>query len=297
MTRTQRRNGLGRGLASLIPDSALELDGESGPSRALRQVPIDELDANPEQPRECFDPAELDALAQSIRTHGIMSPLLVRREEGRYILIAGERRLRAAALAGLTEVPVWVREVESAADSLELALVENLQRSDLDPIEAARGYQRLKEVYGYTQEEVARKVAKDRSTVANAMRLLKLPEFALKSLRDGQISAGHARALLPLAGDESDLKQTLARIVVRDLNVRKTEKLVAELTRVDATTRAMRRTRVEQTLTFATKVITRALKTAVEIKPRKRGGGRIVIQYADGEELDRLIDHLRQTQK
>lgn len=293
MNPTPRRNGLGRGLASLIPDSALEVDVLANESKGLRTVPLDEIDANPEQPRERFDPTELDALASSIKTHGIMSPLIVCREEGRYVLIAGERRLRAAALAGLSEVPVLVRALDGESDSLELALVENLQRADLDPIESAKGYRRLQEVYGYTQEEVAQKVGKERSTVANALRLLKLPEIVLQALREGQISAGHARALLPLSGDESELRRLLSQIIVRDLNVRRVEQLVAELTRFDPVTTKNTRSQTEKALKYATKLLTKALKTGVEIRPRKRGGGKIVIQYADAEELERLISELR----
>ena len=183
MNPTSRRNGLGRGFASLIPDSALDVDVLENERRDLRTVPIDEIDPNPEQPREVFQPEELDSLAASIKNHGVMTPLLVRREEGRYVLIAGERRLRAAGLAGLTEVPVMVRELAEESDPLELALVENLQRADLDPIEAAKGYQRLQQTYGYTQDEVSKRVGKERSTIANALRLLQLPDFVLHALR------------------------------------------------------------------------------------------------------------------
>lgn len=293
MNPTPRRNGLGRGLASLIPDSALEVDVLSNESKGLRTVPLDEIDANPDQPRERFDPTDLDALASSIKTHGIMSPLIVCREEGRYVLIAGERRLRAAALAGLSEVPVLVRALVGDSDSLELALVENLQRADLDPIEAAKGYRKLQQNHGYTQEEVAQKVGKERSTIANALRLLKLPNIVLQALREGQISAGHARALLPLAGDENELRRLLSQIIVRDLNVRRVEQLVAELTRFDPVTTKNTRSQTEKALRYATKLLTKALKTGVEIRPRKRGGGKIVIQYSDAEELERLITELR----
>jgi len=293
MNPSPRRNGLGRGLASLIPDSALEVDVLSNESKGLRTVPLDEIDANPDQPRERFDPTELDALASSIKVHGIMSPLIVCREEGRYVLIAGERRLRAAALAGLSEVPVLVRALAGDSDSLELALVENLQRADLDPIEAAKGYRRLQENHGYTQEEVAQKVGKERSTVANALRLLKLPDIVLQALREGQISAGHARALLPLSGDENELRRLLSQIIVRDLNVRRVEQLVAELTRFDPVKTKNTRSQTEKALRYATKLLTKSLKTGVEIRPRKRGGGKIVIQYSDSEELERLITELR----
>ena len=171
--------------------------------------------------------------------------------------------------------------------------MENLQRSDLDPIESAKGYQRLQEVYGYTQEEVAQKVGKERSTVANALRLLKLPDLVLQALRDGQISAGHARALLPLAGDEGELRRLLAQIITRELSVRRVEQLVGEITRFEPESGRSRRQKTEKALKYATKLLTKALKTGVEIRPRKRGGGKIVIQYGDAEELERLITELR----
>lgn len=289
MSRLQAR-GLGRGLASLIPDDALE-GGGAPPESPFRCVPIDEIRPNPEQPREVFDTAEIGSLADSIRAHGVLSPLVVRRHEGRYVLIAGERRLRAAGLAGLVEVPVVVREADRAHEQLELALVENLQRTDLDPIEAAHGFQRLVSEYGLTQDEVAARVGKDRSTVANAIRLLKLPEFVLTALREGRISAGHARALLPL-DDEDELRHVLARIIAQHLSVRATERLVAQLAKVQAVRQADRRSK-QRTLDYATKLLQEALHTSVQIKPLKGGGGRIVIDYADGEDLERLITQLR----
>lgn len=284
--------GLGRGLASLIPDSALDgSDGGPTDASALRMVPLDEIRPNPEQPREVFDADELEGLAGSIRTHGVLTPLVVRRHEGRYVLIAGERRLRASALAGLEQVPVIVREADTAHVQLELALVENLQRSDLDPVEAARGFDRLMREYGYTQEQVAQKVGKDRSTVANAVRLLKLPEMVLTALREGKISAGHARALLPLE-DLDELRQLLARIIAQQLSVRATERLVAQMVEVQTVRAADRRNR-QRTMEYATKLLEDSLHTSVEIRPRKNGSGRIVIDYADAEDLERLISTLR----
>jgi len=283
--------GLGRGLASLIPDSALEMDALPAEREALRVVPIDEIRPNPEQPREVFDKVGLDELAASVRQHGLLSPLVVRREEGRYVVIAGERRLRAAALAGLTEVPVVVREAPERSKQLELALVENLQRADLDPIEAARGFQRLCDEYGYTQDQVAVAAGKDRSTVANAMRLLKLPDFVLAALRDGRISAGHARAMLALTGEE-ELRKVLAKVIAQHLNVRQTERLVNELVRVPPVLSHDRRRR-ERSLEYAVKLLEEALHTSVAIQPRKKGGGRIVIDWSDAEDLERLISLLR----
>jgi ParB family chromosome partitioning protein len=281
---------LGRGLAALIPDSALDTGAPAKERPTLRLVPIDEIRANPHQPREVFDPAELSALSESIRAHGILSPLLCRREEGRYVLIAGERRLRAAALAGLTEVPVVLKEADEASTQLELALVENLQRTDLDPLEAARGYQKLMDDYGYTQDEVARRVGKERPTVANALRLLKLPAFVQDAVRDGRITAGHARAMLPLS-DAEELRRLVARIVAQGLSVRSVEKIVAQL--VKPASRATGKDRRDRTWEYATKVLSESLHATVAIKGRKDGSGTIVIDYSDTEHLDRLIEQLR----
>jgi len=291
VSRTAKK-GLGRGLASLIPDSALDGDVLPATRSKLRVVPLDEIKPNPEQPRTVFSTEALGSLAASIKIHGVLQPLVVRRHDGRYVLIAGERRLRAAALAGLTEVPVVVREAEEASVQLELALVENLQRTDLDPVESALGFKRLMTEYAYTQEDVARKVGKDRSTVANSMRLLKLPGFALDALREGKISAGHARALLPVT-DEDELRRILNRVIVQQLNVRATERLVSSLVRVLPIRRTSQQTR-ERTLDYATQLLENALHTSVQIKSLKKGGGRIVIDFADGEDLERLINHLRQ---
>jgi ParB family chromosome partitioning protein len=291
MSRTPR--GLGRGLASLIPDSALDVDVLPPERNALRMVPLDEIRPNPEQPRQVFDAAELESLAASIRAHGVLSPLVVRRSEGRYILIAGERRLRASGLAGLEEVPVVVREADDPSNQLEVALVENLQRADLDPIEAARGFQRLIDEYGYTQEQVATAVSKDRSTVANLVRLLRLPEFVIDTLREGRISAGHARALLPLT-DEDELRRVLSKVLAHGLNVRATERLVADLVKVPSVVKTHQRRQRDRTLDYATKLLQESLHTSVDIKPKKKGGS-IVIDYADAEDLERLIGLLRES--
>ena len=283
--------GLGRGFASLIPEGALDALPAADSGR-LRMVPLDEVQPNPEQPREVFDGEELRSLAASIGAHGVLSPLVVRQEGGTYLLIAGERRLRASALAGLTEVPVIVYEgATGASEQLELALVENLQRSDLDPIETARGFERLMVEYGYTQEEVARRVGKNRATVANAVRLLKLPEFVLGAVRDGRISAGHARTLLPLT-DVDELRRVLAQVIAQQLSVRATERLVQRLVK-SAPVRVTERKERERTMDYATKLLEQALHTSVRIDRRKKGNGRIVIDFADGEDLERLIGLLR----
>lgn len=289
MSRPSR--GLGRGLASLIPDSALDPAANEEARTTYRTVPIDEIRPNPEQPREVFASEDLNQLSDSIRAHGVMSPLVVRKWEGRYVLIAGERRLRAAALAGLSEVPVILRSAENPGVQLELALVENLQRSDLDPIEAARGFQRLIEVYGYTQDGVAQRVGKNRSTVANAVRLLALPEFVLDAVREDVISAGHARALLPL-GQGARLREALDKVVAQSLSVRATERLVKRILAGETGTKGAPRT-----LQYANKLLSEALHTAVTIRPRKRGGGRIIVDYSSAEDLERLIGQIRKSKK
>jgi ParB family chromosome partitioning protein len=255
-------------------------------------VPIAEVHPNPEQPRTAFEPKALAQLANSIAAHGVLSPLVVRAAgTAGYILIAGERRLRAAGMAGLKEVPVLVHEgAEEAAVQLEIALVENLQREDLNPVEAAKGYQRLAKTYGYTQAKVAERVGKDRATVANAMRLLKLPEKILNLVEDGRLSAGHARALVPVE-DPGRLRHIVALILARSLSVRATERLVSETGRVPRVTRPAKQE--EKVLEYAARLLTRSLGTQVAIRNKGKGGGRIVIDYGDNEELERLIHHLR----
>ena len=287
---------VGRGLASLIPESALDTPVGApavGERDGLRMVPIDELRANPEQPRKAFAKGELEELAGSIKVHGVLSPLIVRRHDGRYVIIAGERRMKAAALAGLSEVPVVIREVDEANLQLELALVENLQRADLNPVEAATGFDRLINKHGYTQEQVASAVGKNRSTIANAVRLLNLPEFALDSLRNGDISAGHARALLPMADDHERLATVIDKIRTHALNVRQVERLVSENGGPTNVTGAPDRKRKEHEMEYAEKLLRESLHTSVSITPKKKGGGRISIDYADAEDLERLIGRLR----
>lgn len=291
MSSRAARRGLGRGLASLIPDDTFDGPEGSAPS-GFRMVPVEEIRPNPEQPRTSFDEEELAGLTRSIRESGILTPLVVRKHEGRYYLIAGERRLRAATRAGLSEVPVVLRQAEGRAEQLELALVENLQRSDLDPVEAAAGYARLVDEFGLTQAEVAERVGKNRSTISNAIRLLELPGFALEALREGRISAGHARALIPVP-DPVDLRDLLARVEDRGLSVRATERLVREFLRGDLARRERERRERERSVAHANRLLTRALSTQVTVKPRKDGGGRIVIDYGDPEQLEALIEQLR----
>jgi len=217
----ERRPALGKGLSALFPSVAAR-EGVPG----IEDCPIHLIDAAPDQPRQRFDDAALEELARSIRESGVLQPLLVSREGERYRLIAGERRLRAARLAGLISVPVMVRQAD-AKEAFLMALIENLQREDLGPLEQARAYQRLVEEYGWSQEEVARRVGKDRSTVANALRLLHCGPALAQALQEGRVSEGVARALLGLS--EGDQEALLQKVLEEDLPVRRVESLVRRL--------------------------------------------------------------------
>ena len=216
----KKKNGLGKGLDALFLDNAID---ESGGS--VSRLPINDIEPNRDQPRKIFDEEALGELAKSIADHGVIQPLLVRpMTDGSYQLIAGERRWRASRMAGLTEVPVVIREM-SDSEAMELALVENLQREDLNPIEEARGFQLLMETYALTQEQAASRVGKSRPAVANAMRLLLLPDDVLQMVETGVLSAGHARALLGLPQSD-DMVALAKQIVEKGLSVRETERLV-----------------------------------------------------------------------
>jgi ParB family transcriptional regulator, chromosome partitioning protein len=283
------RSRLGRGLSALIPDDILDTQAPAD-TGALQQIRIDQIRPNPEQPRLRFATSALDELAESIKLHGVLTPVLVRRiSDHAYILIAGERRLRASGLAGMETIPAWVRDDVSSQAQLELALIENIQREDLDPIETATAYQRMISEFRLTQAEVARRVGKDRATVANAVRILRLPPFVLEELRAGQITAGHAKALLPLS-EPTVLRKTLREVIKRDLSVRATERMVAAI--IKPSRRASKP--AEPAYQAATEQLTRSLNTRVRIEPRARGKrGKIVIEYFSPEELTRLVEQLR----
>lgn len=290
-----QRPGLGRGLGALIPGGA-----------GVDEVDIDLIVPNPEQPRRHLAPEALEELAASVRRHGLLQPLLVsRRVAGgavTYQLIAGERRLQAARSAGLARVPVVVRE-STPRDLLELALVENLQRADLDPLEEAHAFRRLAEEFGLTQEAIAEQVGRSRTAVANTLRLLALPAAIQDGLAAGRISEGHARALLGLPDDEARLR-LYAEVVAGDLTVRQTEELVRRLreTPVEpvlaaepapvATVRPTARPRLpDPDLAAIEDRLRGALGTQVRLE-RGRKGGRIVIQFYGDEDLEALIERL-----
>src|SRR5215212_11515170 len=225
-----QKKALGRGLGALIPSRPVPPPPPpSAPqSAAFADVPVEQISPNPYQPRKTFNDASIEELARSVKEHGIIQPLVVTKiGDHKYRLIAGERRFRAAQKAGLDSVPVVIKETMTDGDVLQVALIENIQREDLNPIEEAYAYHQLHEEFQLTQEEISKRVGKERSTVANFLRLLRLPDPVKKLLASGQLSMGHARAIL--AVDSAKKQEQLAeRVVKRNLNVRQTEMLAAE---------------------------------------------------------------------
>jgi ParB family chromosome partitioning protein len=277
------RQALGKGLGALIPEKGT-------PEGAARKAPtvcgIEEVRPNPFQPRKTFADEQLQELVDSIREKGILQPLVVRRKGDRFELIAGERRWRAAQRADMKEVPILVKDV-SESEMLELSLIENIQREDLNPIEEAEAYKGLMDQFHLTQEEISRRVGKDRTTIANTIRLLKLPPEAKQSLSEGKISMGHARAFLSLEGAERQ-KSLLKRILLGGLSVRQTENLVKRLrTRPFSPPR-----KTDSEWSPLVEELQRALGTKVKILGQKKRG-KIEIEYYSPEELDRIVDLLK----
>jgi ParB family chromosome partitioning protein len=286
---TPTRGALGRGLAALIPQEAGESAPNSAPADSLQRIPVDRIRPNPHQPRSRFDATQLAELAASIKEHGVIMPIVVRRDKDGWVLVAGERRLRASKLAGMAEIPAVVRGADLATDAqLVLALLENLQRADLDPIEAAEGYQRLIQEFSLRQEDVAKKVGKDRATIANSLRLLRLPPDGREAVINGLVSAGHARALLPLAEEPERFSQALKLVIEKELNVRATEAMVRQLLQPPPA-----RPRPDKGLERLAKELTRAVGVKVRVTTRRGGGGRMVLDYSSAAELDGLVRRLR----
>jgi ParB family transcriptional regulator, chromosome partitioning protein len=273
-----QRRALGRGLEALIP---------AGDPSGVLQVRVEEISAGSLQPRRSMNDSKLNELASSIKAHGVLLPILLRRESGRLEVVAGERRLRAARMAGLEVVPALVKEFTSS-QALEVALVENLQREDLNPIEQAEAYLRLQDEFGLTQEEVARRVGRDRSSVANALRLLKLPKPIQADLVEGTLSEGHARALLGL-DRPADQIRARDEAIRRGLTVRATEALVRRLKQVGSPQR--RPIASEPTIQAAEDALRQALGTKVQIC-RKGKGGTIEVEFYSMEDLDRIYERI-----
>jgi ParB family chromosome partitioning protein len=282
--RPERAQGLGRGLAALIPQRA---DTRTGPI----DIPLVNVRPNPDQPRRRFGEAEMASLVASIREHGVLQPILVAETFDGYELIAGERRVRAAQAAGLERIPAIVRTLDDRA-RLELALIENLQREDLDPIEAANGFRRLIDDFGFNHEDIAGRVGRARSTVANTLRLLDLATVVQVAIADGRISEGHGRALGGLSPDHQE--HVLGAVIEQELSVRQTEELVRRLREpktAPPATGAEPAATPDPDIEHIEEELRRALGTKVSLA-RSRRGGRIVIEYYSDEELGRLYDRL-----
>lgn len=288
----RKKLALGRGLDALIPDMPGAMTGgrgQGGTDNGLRTCDIALIRPNRYQPRRHFDPEELTQLSESIRAQGILQPLLVRPAETGYELVAGERRLRAAKMAGLQQVPVVVKEV-SDAEMLEMSIVENIQREDLNPMEEAEAYHRLMVEFGLTQEQAADRVGKSRSAVANFLRLRRLPEPIKTAIDNGQLSMGHARALL---GAETPAQQNAAwrAVVAKGLSVRQTEELIKRFKTAAETVAPKQASSEDRHLTSVAESLSRRFGTRVQIKRRGKKG-RLELEFYSNEDLNRLLDLL-----
>ncbi len=291
-----KKRGLGKGLQALIPDSAGQWESREPqqlpepPEQQMRagveEVPIEQIVPNPHQPRAPMDEAELTELAASIAEHGLIQPVIVTSAGNGYQLIAGERRWRAARQAGLERIPVIVKEA-TPQEMLELALVENIQRDDLNPLEEATAYRQLMDEFGLTQEMVAERVSKSRSAVGNVVRLLKLPAAAQAAILEEKISEGHGRALLGLLTAEAQ-SAALQTVLKRGLNVRQTEELVRRLL---GQTPAAAPRRLAPEIKVIQERLEQSLGTKVDMSHSEKGG-RIVIHYYSDEELETILEQI-----
>ena len=280
-----KKKALGRGLGSLIQEAQSETSGSVATADSM--VDIESIHPNPNQPRTHFNDAELNELSDSIAEHGVLQPLLVRKDVDGYEIIAGERRYQASKIAGLTEIPVIIKDVDDQK-MLEIALIENLQRSDLNPIEEAKGYKQLIKQSGMTQEALSKAVSKSRSAITNSLRLLDLPEPVQQYLFDGRLTAGHARAILAVPYEEQRIK--LAEKVVQEgLSVRATENL-APLFSVGDTPKAPRPV-TPQSFKKAARVLRGVFNTNVRVKST-RGKNKIEIEFKDEDELAQILDRM-----
>ena len=287
----KRRPALGRGMAALLsnapPPPSASSSAYATAGRGLLSLPLEAVERNPGQPRKRFDDARLEELAASIRELGVVEPILVRRQGQRYRIVAGERRWRAAQRAGLKEIPAIVREASDAL-AFQIALVENVQRADLNAIEEAEAYQALVEDRQLTQEQVAQRVGKERSTVANALRLLRLPDEVRDAVREGQLEMGHARALLGLEGAEA-IRRAAARVLREGLSVRATEALVRELAGGGKKAASGRPAAETTAVRALVQRLQRRLGCRCRVITKSDAAGRIEFDYTSLDELDGIL--------
>ena len=283
----RKKLALGRGLDALIPNVPTADSDDAQASKSFLECDIDLIEPNRYQPRSHFSPDELAQLSESIRSQGVLQPLLVRKMDRGYELVAGERRLRAAKLAGLKTIPVLIKDV-SNAEMLEMAIVENIQRENLNPIEEAEAYHRLITEFGLTQEQASVRVGKSRSAVANFLRLRQLPEQIKESITKGQLSMGHARALL---GADTSAHQSAAwrAIIRKSLSVRQTEDLVKRLRNASKTVERKKSTTEDRHLNSVADNLSRRFGTKVQIKRRGKKG-KLEIEFYSNDDLDRLLN-------
>jgi len=277
-----KRKALGRGLSALFPDTVM-----SETDKGFFYCPIESISPNPHQARQNFSDVELIELADSIKEKGVIQPILVSKTKDGFQLIAGERRWRAAQKAGLDKIPVWIRDV-SPAETLELALIENIQRKDLNPIEESSAYQELIQKFHLTQEALSKRVGKNRSTIANFLRLLKLPAIIQQDLIDGQLTTGHARVLVAIESLSAQ-KEVRDLIIKKSLSVRQTEDLVKKILTLKKPKSP--KTETDHYIESLSKDLQKSLGTKVVIR-RKGKKGKIIIEFYSDEDLGRLIDQL-----
>lgn len=299
----KKRGGLGKGLDSLIPGKPLGNENANTAGAAasgsakdgnelVRMIRISKIEPDREQPRRNFKKEELEELAASIKNNGLLEPIIVQEEENRFLIIAGERRWRASQMAGLTEIPAIVKHY-TRQERVEISLIENIQREDLNPIEEANAYKRLAEEFGLKQEEIAEKVSRSRTAVTNAMRLLKLSDKVQQMIVDGSLSMGHARALIPV--ESAKLQEELAdRIVRENLSVREVEKLIKDLSKKKKTPSGSKQRDASLEIIYRdlAREINQALGMKVGIKGKEDGSGKLEIEFSNSDELEDLMSKL-----
>lgn len=314
MSKTKKAKALGKGLGALLPsiefskDKGIKIapDDEEVKAGQIPLIDISKVHKNPYQPRKDFDPQALESLKNSIIQHGVIQPITVRREINGFVLISGERRLRASKSAGFDKIPAYIMDVDSGVEMLELALIENLQREDLNPIDEANGYRSLIEECRFTQEQVALKVGKDRSTITNSLRMLKLPEIIQDSLRKRELSTGHARTLLGLSGEYRMIIVWKA-LIEKGLSVRQTEKLVkdieAGLIVIDKNGRSKKKRKKKESVTRPglsediaailddiEDKLRHTFGTQVKILTDSEESGKIEMEFYSKDDLERILE-------